>query len=352
MPRLKGQSGFEAISSHNYKLTLDMKGQILWTLLDSRQKIAVPGLGVFSTESRPAEIQFGAGRIAPPNFRVDFNQRNSQEHSTELRDCLTYQFGLNPSKADQLISDFVSEVRQGLANDRKYHIQGFGTLASDIEGNVQFMPLEATNYDLNSFGLRPLSAISLHVKNRSTEEKEVPVIPLRPFDDLNSLESGKKKKSRFPSLAYAAVGTGLALAAGSMIWLSSLNPDANPSASIVPEIQKVQTSKEATVQGLSKSPAENVGLASTQKQASPEESLHLNFFVVAGSFKNFQIAEDAEKEWNGNGFQTSFHKAEDKGMMRVAIGQFQSKEDALAFLSKSQSSFNSQLWILKEEKAN
>jgi len=329
-----------------------MKGQILWTLLDSRQKIAVPGLGVFSTESRPAEIQFGAGRIAPPNFRIDFNQRNSQEQSTELRDLLSHQFGLNPSKADQWISDFVSEVRQGLANDRKYHIQGFGTLASDIEGNVQFMPLEATNYDLNSFGLRPLSAVSLHVKNRSSEEKEAPVIPLRPFDDVNSLEAGKKKKSRLPALAYAAVGVGIAMAAGSMIWLSSLNPDINPSASIVPEIQKVQTSEKASVQVLSKSPSENVGLASPEKRASPEAPLNLNFFVVAGSFKNFQIADEAEKEWNGNGFQTSFHKAEEKGMMRVAIGQFQSKEDALAFLSKSQPSFNSQLWILKEELAN
>jgi len=342
----------EAISSHKDKLTLDMKGQILWTLLDSRQKIAVPGLGVFSTESRPAEIQFGAGRIAPPNFRIDFNQRNSQEQSTELRDLLSQQFGLNSSKADQWISDFVSEVRQGLSNDRKHHIQGFGTLASDIEGNVQFLPLEATNYDLNSFGLRPLSAVSLHVKNRSTEEKEAPVIPLRPFDDLNSLETGKKKKSRFPALAYAAVGTGLALAAGSLIWLSSLNPDTNPSASIVPEIQKVQTSEKASVQGLSNSPSEIARGAATQKQNATEQTLNLNFFVVAGSFKNFQIADEAGKEWNGNGFQTSFHKAEDKGMMRVAIGQFQSKEDALAFLSKSQSSFNSQLWILKEEKAN
>ncbi len=329
-----------------------MKGQILWNLLDTRQKIAVPGLGVFSTESRPAEIQFGAGRIAPPNFRIDFNQRNSQEQSTELRDCLTHQFGLNPSKADQLIFDFVSEVRQGLANERKFHIQGFGTLASDIEGNVQFMPLEATNYDLNSFGLRPLSAVSLHVKNRSSEEKEAPVIPLRPFDDANSLEIGKKKKSRFPALAYAAVGVGIAMAAGSLIWMSSLNPDTNPSASIVPEIQKVQTSEKASVQGLSKSPSENVGIASPEKQASTEQPLNLKFFVVAGSFKNFQIADNAEKEWNGNGFQTSFHKAEDKGMMRVAIGQFQTKEDALAFLSKSQSSFNSQLWILKEELAN
>ena len=134
--------------------------------------------------------------------------------------------------------------------------------------------------------------------------------------------------------------------------MSSLNPDTNPSASIVPEIQKVQTAEKAPVQGLSKSTSENVGLASPQKQTSPEQPLNLNFFVVAGSFKNFQIADEAEKEWNGNGFQTSFHKAEDKGMMRVAIGQFQSKEDALAFLSKSQSSFNSQLWILKEEMSN
>jgi cell division protein FtsN len=155
-----------------------------------------------------------------------------------------------------------------------------------------------------------------------------------------------------PALAYAAVGVGIAMAAGSMIWLSSLNPDTNPSASIVPEIQKVQTSEKASVQGLSNSPSEIARGTATQKQNATEQALNLNFFVVAGSFKNFQIADEAGKEWNGNGFQTSFHKAEDKGMMRVAIGQFQSKEDALAFLSKSQSSFNSQLWILKEEKAN
>jgi hypothetical protein len=310
-----------------------MTGQILRNLLDSQQRLFIPGLGLFTAEARSSEIQFGAGTISPPSVRIEFSQR-SQDVSNNLRDHLVNQYSLLPSRAEELLEGFVAEVRRGLSADRKFAISGFGTLVYDVEGNVQFLPLENQTYCLSSFGLKPIAARSISLRNRLSDDKETPVIPLRPFDQPTT------KKPWRPKLAHAAVAAGLSFAAGSIIWLSTLGTEPGQQASVFP----LQSGKE--VSAIASAPASNeeLRLSSQTAVAEPE----LDYYVVAGSFRHADIAAVAEKNWKSAGFQTSFHSLPEKEMTRVSIGRFSTKEDALAFLQKSQTGFTAQLWILKE----
>jgi hypothetical protein len=314
-----------------------MTGQILRNLLDSQQRLFIPGLGLFTAEARSSEIQFGAGTISPPSVRIEFSQR-SQDASNELRDHLVNQYSLLPSRAEELLDGFVAEVRRGLSADRKFAISGFGTLAYDVEGNVQFLPLEGQPYCLSSFGLKSIAARSISLRNRLSEDRETPVIPLRPFDEPITTKNPWR-----PNLAYAAVAAGLALAAGSIIWLSTLGPEAGQQASVFPLQAETEISSKASAPVAAGS--EELRVTSP---AATEPQPELDYYVVAGSFRHSDIAAGAEKSWKSAGFQTSFHSLPEKEMTRVSIGRFSSKEDALAFLQKSQAGFTAQLWILKE----
>jgi cell division septation protein DedD len=317
-----------------------MKGEILRNLLDSRQRLFIPGLGLFTAETRTSEIQYGSSTILPPSVRIDFSQR-PQEVTFELREHLVSQYGLIASKADEMIDTFVAEIRSALSNRQRFTIPAFGTLASDLEGNIQFIPAEDQIFCLSSFGLQPVKAQQLVVQNRiSTPEHEAPVIPLRPFEEK------APKRSRASLMAYAAIGAGLAMAAGSLIWLSTLGTEAGQQASVMPFGQTANSEPKTEIASVSGTTA---GITSTTKVVSsitPEAPSR--FFVVAGSFRNPDIANEAEKSWKKAGFETTIHPLAEKEMSRIAIGSFSTKEEAISFMGKSQSEFSSQLWILKE----
>jgi cell division septation protein DedD len=322
-----------------------MKGEILRNLLDSRQQLSVPGLGLFTSETRSSEIQFGSGSILPPSVRIEFTQRR-QESSTELRDHLVKQYTLPVSRAEELIENFVQEIRSSLAGSQRYSIPDFGTLASDLEGNIQFIPAEDQLFCLSSFGLKPVSARTLAMKDRiSVPEHEAPVIPLRPFEET------AKRKRPVSIMAMAAIGAGLAMAAGSLVWLSTLGGDAGQQASVLPLSSSVKSESPSGNKPMTAAGPETVSYpasAAADNTSSVSAETGLRFFVVAGSFRNPAIAGEAEKSWKQAGYATSFHTLEEKQMSRVAIGEFSSKEEALSFIGTAQKEFSSQLWILKE----
>jgi hypothetical protein len=317
-----------------------MKGEILRNLLDSRQRLFIPGLGLFTAETRTSEIQFGSSTILPPSVRIHFSQR-PQEVTFELRDNLVDQYGLLASRADEMIETFVAEIRSGLSSRQRFTIPAFGMLASDLEGNIQFIPAEDQIFCLSSFGLQPVKAQQLVVQNRiSTPEQEAPVIPLRPFEEK------APKRSRASLMAYAAIGAGLAMAAGSLIWLSSLGTEAGQQASVLPFSQAGKTESKIEMNSERGAIAGTASLEKTVSSIMPE--VPSRFFVVAGSFRNPAIASEAEKSWKKAGFETTIHPLAEKEMSRIAIGSFSTKEEAVSFIGKSQSEFSSQLWILKE----
>ena len=313
-----------------------MTGLILRNLLDSRQKLFVPGLGIFSAETRSSELQFGSGLLTPPSARIEFSRR-VQDSCTVLRDHLASHYGMMPSRAEEMLEKFSADVWKGLSESGRARMDGFGSLAYDAEGNLQFLPLEGVNYALSSFGLRPLKAESLALRNRiPAGEHEAPVIPLRPFD------STEDKGSSFASYrSWAAVIAGFALAAGSVFWFSGINDGNHNStgqASMIPVV---------SVQPKAAASPSQVPPAASESAAMPAAEA-LRFYVVAGSFKSADVAAEAEKVWKGKGFSTSVHPLQEKEMKRISIGSFGSKEEALAFMSAAQPEFDSSLWILKE----
>ena len=313
-----------------------MKGKVLQHLLQEEYSVCLPGIGNFFREDLPAEIQPGTAQIQPPAVVIGFNPKPVKS-PVFLRDRISEVFSLSAESAAQLENTFIREIREKLSSQRRFDLDDFGSLLADLEGNLQFVPESQRCSGGDHFGLKPVKASQLVVRRDSVYEKEVPVIPLRPFDN----GSGKVRKSYS---IYAAASISLLLAAGSLFWFNS-NPSTGGQQASVISLMQTNAVTPAPVAGIQ--PSGSVAQPEEKSSARTEAS-GSRFFVVAGSFKNPEVADEAASEWTTKGYQTAKHLLEEKNMTRISIGSFDSKQQALDFLEQARPVFTASLWILAE----
>lgn len=317
-----------------------MKGKVLHHLLEAGSPVFITGIGNFSVEQQSAEIQPGSSQIFAPSKVINFSPKPVKTQLA-LRDRLEQVYGLSSENAAHLESSFSAEIAAALAGDRRFVLPDLGMLLADVDGNIQFVPERNRFSSGDFFGLRPLAARPMLIRRETQPEKEAPVIPLLPFE-----ESKNRARKPFRSMAYAAVGAGLAIAAGSLIWLNSLHTESGQQAAILPSAGKpvavtALSAEKPAISGQATNPIQSAAATSFVQESK-------QFFVVAGSFRNPGVAESADALWRKEGYQTSLHEAKEKQMTRVSIGSFDSKEKAIEFMEKARPEFSSSLWILAE----
>lgn len=334
-------------------------GSVLNQLLNGNENVGLPGLGVFRAHYKSAELPFAEKSIFPPDKTIEFYPAETSEYDEVLPAYLTSQSGMSREVAYNTILEFTSKVKAELAQQPEAWIEGFGTLAKDYEGNVFFKPSESISYHFDSFGLKPLAAESLYSRNRQTIDREVPVIPLHPFDSGKETEpeEGRSGRGYLRWGAFGAVGAALILAVSGVFYLSKLpenggvtsNSITRQEAGLVsvplpsqPEVLPEESVAESPVPMAHSLPQELPAENSVTSTSAP------SYYVIAGSFKEKERLAKIEAVLQKKGYQTSEHANEEKGMVRVAIGSFPDKEQALAFLHANQNQFSESLWVYAE----
>jgi len=347
-----------------------MIGRILQQILDKETKVAVPGLGVFFSTYLSSEIQFAAKSILPPSRQIEFNQRGKTEGENQLRDYLVNVLEVSVEQAEFYIHQFASEAQQKLNSERKFDIPQFGSLALDIEGNVVFLSNSTVQYNAESFGLTPVSAETVFSKTRQTIVREVPVIPLHPFDDeiVSTEEDARPGKRNIRWMGMAAAVTALLITLGSVFMLAkftdndSLVATSTPSkpqeAGIMPmttveSSDKVSSepSAPASVTEVPVVAAEQVVEKVVEVKSVKDTTLKVKrvmYFVIAGSFKEFPRVQKLSNQLQGKGYNISIHHIKDIDFTRLAIGGFPTKEEAIAFMTNAQKDFPEPLWVFTD----
>ena len=205
-----------------------MTEKVLQHLLHLRQNIFISGLGRFSLEMVPAELQPGSALIQAPAFLPEFQTRPAGRQNS-LAEALQEVYGISVEKAAEMEKSFAAGILKSLEENRRHELPGFGVLLAGYDASLQFVPEKTRIQSASHFGLRAVSARQLLVRHQLPSEKEAPVIPLQPFE-----KTGNEGKRPFRLLAYAASGIGIALAAGTLIWLNSLTPPQGQQAGILP----------------------------------------------------------------------------------------------------------------------
>lgn len=328
-----------------------MNGPLLTYSLDACGVISLPGLGSFYAESQPAQIAFGDRAIFPATRLVRFEEGHAAD-SGKFSQVLVSDFGLSSLQAEEYIISLSNQVLKSLELNPTLHIAGFGIFQKNAAGFLDFTAEEGVPFFADSYGLPKLNAETLRSAIRHQVSREIPVIPLRPFDSIDPIhtKTTTKKSYGIRWVAAAAVVAALAVSSTSIWFIATQNQGASPvfyepvaqEASIMPIAKKAETIVAEPVS------AEKATPGKTEKSSSNKAVSKTRFFVISGSFKQTEKSSDLQKKLIHRGYDSHLLPNPEKGITRVSLGQFSSKEAALAFIRQAQELFDEQLWVMEQ----
>lgn len=327
-------------------------------LLFDHECVVVPGFGAFLTRYYHAEINPATDMMRPPSKRVSFNKRIN-ENDGLLAKHISRNEGISYSQAMESIAISVRGWKRILRTGKKVNLPGIGRLYLDNESRIQFNPAIDINYDKSSYGLDIFRspAVQRNAKIRTAIHKAIE-------REIPAVNPEEKKKREFAVWRWAAVITpllGLGIAAG--IYFNETPVFHNFSGLNPFSLGNFQNSTEETATDLKK---EDLSGSSVIKEDSPEEikssypdkgSLSNytepvytdevspgTYHIVVGSFKDRINAENYVSELRSKGLD-AYIAGGDNHFSRVAVGNFNTHEQANLQLSVIKGEVNSGAWI-------
>ncbi len=135
---------------------------IIAQLLLKHDCVIVPQLGGFVTFYKSAVIHPINHSIQPPSKQLGFNRHLTTSDGLLLNNYVK-STGETITKAQVELEQWTQQILNHLANGQKAHLDGIGTLWTDAQGQMQFVPSEKFITDFTSFGL---SNIQLPAKSQ------------------------------------------------------------------------------------------------------------------------------------------------------------------------------------------
>lgn len=330
-----------------------MHSSILIRALESLGTFSLPGLGSFSSETSPARISFGEKAIFPPDLSVQF-EPNSQANGQKLASWLAREWDLPSETSLHFVQNLTEKLLVELQEDGKSDLPGLGSFQKNSGGLLVFQPFAGEPLFSESFGLPRLTAETLQASVRQYVEKEVPVIPLRPFDEQETISEreNRKKSGKFRWVAAAAVILALGASSASMWYLSrSENQEIAQTINMVPQaasVVDISSSEEPVAITETPAPIPAPGNAEKKSVKSTVQTPKSTYYVIAGSFKLHEKSSRLQKNLVFRGYDAHQLPNDERGTIRVSVAQFSSKEAAMGFIRQAQELFDEQLWILEQ----
>lgn len=147
-------------------------GAYIAELLYKNDTVSLPGFGSFIKAYKNADIDYVQGEIKPPSSALSFNNNLVMDDGL-LAKFLKKKHGLPLPKAEQIVQDYINELKQKVENKEFITFPGLGRLYRDFEGNFKFLP-ESTNFNTETYGLPDLHFYPV-AKTQTIPETTAPV---------------------------------------------------------------------------------------------------------------------------------------------------------------------------------
>ena len=374
------------------------------SLLFKHNCVVIPDFGGFITEFKSVEIHPITHRFTPPVKRIAFNEQLKINDGL-LATTIAREEGLSLVEALESIKKFVATVREELRNNNTYIFQEIGKLFYNVENRLEFEPDKQVNYLEDSFGFQELFFKPI---DRKLADMTTPQRPVRPVVRKQITPTDQSQKKIPTDLKDESKGAGLKMiliiipllllvGAGALIVQSKNNNTSLASLSMFggnkEESKKVEPIKtDATILEDSLAAIEGVdsidnsigsdeevsteigGNTVFQKEENPakqnlidkQKELSDNttaektkedigsstahqgrFFVIVGSFISRENAyKFRNKVASTGGNVTVLEPSPDNKFYKVAIDDFENKEDAFKKKAELVSDFGSSVWIM------
>ena len=215
-------------------MDIDLFSGIVKDLLLDNDEVTLPGLGTFVSELMPSTFSDKGYTINPPYRRLSFRQRWDESDSI-LSDFYSETNGIDRDKAEKIVGEFVSGLKETLLAKKVVVLPGLGRLRATKENAFFFIADEDLDIYPYGYGLEP---VSLKAHEETPEEIEAAVKelqevvePLRTpvVTEVASDVAGKApvpKRKRRPWLVAALSVAGAAVVfIGVFMLLARIAPD-------------------------------------------------------------------------------------------------------------------------------
>ena len=167
--------------SSTFALVIELARHIEILLL-SNDCVIVPSLGGFVAHHVDAYFDESEQLFIPPARTIGFNAQLKMNDSL-LAQSYVEAYDISYPDALIRIEEEVTELRQHLANEGYYELNGIGTLELNEEGNCLFKPCEAgiltpELYGLSSFEMKPLVSEITPAMTEDTSSERAIVIKM------------------------------------------------------------------------------------------------------------------------------------------------------------------------------
>lgn len=306
--------------------------QYISDLLYRYECVVVPELGAFLTRTQSAVIDTQSNLFLAPRKQISFNEQLQQNDGL----LANHIAAVNAISYEEALSQLQNEVvilKGKLVAGEIITLSKIGHFSINVEGKLQFIPIDEVNYLTSSFGLE---TISKQVVLREIYKEETEVLE----EKAPIAFTPKTRKSR-PYLKYAAVavlGLGMLGFLGNQQYYSKLQEVTAHNEKQNIEAERI-TVQEASIFDLGAIPEVVLEVKAAKPVTGP-------YHIIAGAFRFEENADKKISQLEGQGYSPRKIGKNKYGLHQVVYGSYADKNVALKNLSAVKKSDNKKAWLL------
>lgn len=231
-------------------MDIDLLAKMIKEVMLQNDSVTLPGVGSFVAELVPASFSDKGYTLNPPYRRLYFIPRQGEDKL--LAALYASSNGVSEQEAEQIITDFLHEMKEMLLSRRVMVFPGLGRLRATRENHIFFVADEDLDIYPAGYGLEPIS-LKTHVETEAQVEaavaslakamEEVPEEPEpvepepaepepepepvatepeqpKQEDPVEPVKAPERRKFRIPSMLWKVLLGVLAVAAALLIALA------------------------------------------------------------------------------------------------------------------------------------
>ncbi|MCB0430602.1 MAG: SPOR domain-containing protein [Flavobacteriales bacterium] len=342
--------------------------QLLW----AHDCVILPDFGGLVANESSARLLVHQRRLLPPGKQLSFNPvlRNNDGL---LTDAVRQGEGVSYNEAKRLVADVLTSWKERLQKGERIRVDEVGRFYMNAAGKILFEPSGEVHFAKSSFGLTPVVAVARAreipqpVITSVQETKAVNIIERSITPQPEKKEITVRRIRRISDWKVAAVVPVFIVMGAFLAWtisqfgspqpgtdFSSLEMTVPQEDSVVPQTSSpesdvttapVEDHQAEAVSDEKKEdapPAQPAPVESQPIQAPPKEN---RFHLIGGCFRSKRNAEKKLKELRKQGYDASIAGQNERGLYRVSLEGFTTREAAEARLEALRAEHQS-AWLL------
>ncbi|MRX45940.1 SPOR domain-containing protein [Pedobacter puniceum] len=351
-------------------------------ILEKNNLAIFPGLGVFYKKRQEGFFDENLLVFHPPKETIQFSTITPEEVENPVLDYICYTRKVSPASADYLLTQFVTQLKDILAQQKELPLNGLGKLVAH-DGDLVFEEEKALETNLSYFGLplvniKPDAIVESKVLLEDLEEEKIEEQASFSLAEqaLNASLSGStevKEKKKSKRWLFILIPVMLVLI--SAIALYFFNPDLynqyfNPNLNNkdvkvvmplgVPKEQQdnaisrqdssladsvySEIEKNAKAQGLEIEKVKDSTNVTVSNKAVPNKA-GIRYEIIIAAWQTKAKAEQHVKKLKENGINAFIVEDADGPMIKISAATFYNKAEADAELKRIREELNPEAFI-------